>query len=179
MTNHPTIEKNSISELQEQVIKLMSREVALSREILANLYEEEAALILHNDQALQRILSLRDQPLQELMEIREERIDKVKEFASLIFKKNQAIDPEKKENSSQSLLETIDVEECEVLVLRDQLITLIEKMNLQNCSNLHIVEHYKDYANLLNEHLDEWGYSLAQPQPKVERRKFQGLTVIE
>jgi hypothetical protein len=174
---------DSLVQLQTRIAELMSREVALSREILATMYEEEGALLAHDDPALQQIMSKRDLPLQELMKIREERIDSVKQLSQTIIQKdggNGQLVGASEELRASALIDAAGEQSCEVLVLCDQLIALIQKMNAQNTSNNQLISHHHDYANLLNAHLDSWGYSLAHSKkPRVhERRKAMGLIVI-
>jgi len=184
MTDQPMTGNESIDSLQAYIADLMAREVLLSREILSSMREEETALLTHDDSALQETMSKRNAPLQELMSIREDRIISVKELAFLLFKsrsnelakKNQQTEP----FSFKDLLDLSNVESCEVLVLRDQLIALIEKMNSQNSSNRQLFDHHREYAKALNAHLDMWGYSAAEKnKPLIERRKMAGVTVMD
>ena len=176
---------DSINGLQELIAKLMTREVILSREILANMRQEEDALLSHDDSALRQIMSKRDAPLQELMSVREDRIDSVKELVHMIHhlkvgQKNPRQLIKEKNEQIASLLDGPGDEGCEVLILRDQLIALIEKMNLQNSSNIQLSNHHHEHAKAINEHLDSWGYTVAHAHKPVfiERRKPTGTMLM-
>jgi hypothetical protein len=124
-----------VAEVQEEVILLLKREVVLMREILSSLYEEEKALLEKNPKALQEVMLERDQPLQDLKDIREEISQKMRDLLfSLKFKTHL--------NDSISLigfLEKNGFETCEIMILADQIVALIEKMNKQTLSIDHLM----------------------------------------
>ena len=173
MKTNTTSTSDPIIDLQGLIARLMAREVILSREILANMRQEEDALLIHDENALRQIMSKRDAPLQELMTVREERIESVKQLAFMTYHLKGRQNIKEEPLTVDNLLDGPGDDGCEVLILRDQLIALIEKMNLQNSSNLQLSNHHHEYAKALNEHLDSWAYTVAQAYKPVfiERRK--------
>lgn len=157
-------DKQFLVETEERVISLMNREVMLSREILANMHGEERALLSEDDGALEVVLHERSAPLQELMEIREERLD-----AELALEQQWGSDVDLKQTSLN--INYQDIESFEVLILRDQLVALIEKMNMQQHSN-----YYLSYLIRQHNYVPQ---RLLPPAPvlKVERRKSALATI--
>lgn len=161
-------------DVQTEVTDLLKREVVLMREILASMYEEEKALVERDSKALQYLMMQRDAPLQDLMQVREERGQKIHELVSLLNENGH-----KKKMSAYdltALLESRGLESCEVMVLRDQIIALIEKMNEQNTTNDHIMQQSVNFWKnlMLGSHPPEY-YPV---NPLLEKRKALMLTVI-
>lgn len=172
--NRQLVKVPFVAEIQANVTDLLKREVVLMREILSNMLEEESAFIEKDPKALQDVMIKRDAPLQALMKVREERSEKIREFLHLL-------DPQEKSVSTKNLISLMDakgLESCEVSVLQDQLIALIEKMNIQHSSNDNLMMQtslmWKDMmAGILTP-----DYSMISPLSQPEKRKAPVLGVM-
>lgn len=133
-----------VADVQEEVTLLLKREVVLMREILSSLYEEEKALLEKNPKALQEVMLDRDKPLQDLKEIRAEISEKMRDLILSIFPKGKIL----KETNLIEFLEDHGFETCEIMLLADQIVALIEKMNIQTISIDHLMQeshlHWKE-----------------------------------
>lgn len=164
----PMSKNLTLQHVQLEVTGLLKREVDLMREILASMYEEERAIVDQDPRALQMVMQKRDAPLQNLMSVREERGQKIKELLLLLN------GHDKKELTD--LLESKGLGSSEVLLLRDQIIALIERMNVQNATIDHLMQRtshlWKDWmtGSLPSEY--------APIFPLMEKRKAIMLTVI-
>lgn len=128
--------RRPIAEAREEVINLLKREVVLMREILSSMYEEERALIEKNPKALQEVMLERDKPLQDLKETREDISYKMRNLIGSLKPKKSLKGP----SSLLNFLEDSGFETCEVMLLADQIIALIKKMNVQSVSIDHLMQ---------------------------------------
>jgi hypothetical protein len=94
---------------EENLSKALEREIALMREILANMHQEELALLLHDKEEWNAVVLARSPLVERLENLRRARID--------------------------ATLPQIDLEDPHIQMLRDQLVALIEKMNAQHVKN--------------------------------------------
>lgn len=99
----------------------MKKEIMTMRELLANLHQEEISLRSHDMEALQVLLQERSCLISYLGNFRSMRLIYTRRLAKL--------DAEPSEEIGQT---------CETLILRDQIIALVEKINLQNRQNHNI-----------------------------------------
>ncbi len=88
---------------------LMQKEIILMREVLANMHQEEESLKRNDHSLWANVISQRCEILALLSPIREERI------------------------LASKLIEYSD--DCDILSLRDQIMALIERINMQNHMN--------------------------------------------
>jgi hypothetical protein len=100
------------------------------------MYEEERALIEKNPKALQEVMLERDKPLQDLKETREEISQKMKDLIGSLRPKKSLKGP----SSLLNFLEDNGFETCQVMLIADQIIALIEKMNVQSVSIDHLMQ---------------------------------------
>ncbi len=106
------MEQKNFEQEEENLIALMQKEIALMREVLANMHEEEISLRMNDKHVWTKVLCQRAEILRLLSPLREKRIE-----ASKGFKKE------------------VEMDHFEILTMRDQLMALIEKMNQQNATN--------------------------------------------
>jgi hypothetical protein len=95
---------------QENLQSSMKQEIGAMREMLANMHQEELCLIAHDQKAWTQVMMDRVSLLARLSELRSERLQCAKKLENL-----------------QDLAEL----DCEILSMRDQLASLVEKMNQQ------------------------------------------------
>lgn len=118
------------SELRDGLI----REIFLTRELLSNLRQEEVSLIVHDIGSLNQVLNLRSQMLEKLSSLRLDRIkttEKIQKIASL----------DHKNPTLEQILPPNEEISTEILSLSDQLVSLTERMNLQQTQNQHLAAH--------------------------------------
>lgn len=102
----------------------LEKEIHLMREILANLHQEELALLENNFKCFKKIMDERSNFVVKLGKQRKKRIDSTVHLTKVAVK--------------QKRLEILPLEEassCNVITKLDQLIALSERINLQNCRN--------------------------------------------
>lgn len=115
-------------EFQERLQASMKQEISTMRDMLANMRQEEASLLAGDKIAWNQIMIERSSLLSRLYQLRSERslattlLEAMAEEAALPF---------------DNFLCTQD--NCEILSMREQLMALVEKMNLQNIRN-HTLE---------------------------------------
>lgn len=100
-----------MDENQEHIMVLMQKEIALMREVLSNMHQEETLLRMNDQFSVGQILTERSQIIQLLSPLREERVNACKNAGKFIS------------------------ENFEIISMRDQLMTLMERINLQNVIN--------------------------------------------
>lgn len=100
----------------------LKREIELMRELLANLHEEELALLERNQRRWFEIMQIRSDQIVLLRDLRIERF-------------------------SLALRERIS-EDCSLISLIDQMIALNERINLQNCRNEALFHQAKNRPDL-------------------------------
>ena len=101
----------------------MKREIETMREILANMHEEEMSLIRKDKNSWSLVMQKRTHLLAQLNDVRKVRLEATQKLESLAGG-----------NLEKSLLAT-DENSCETLFLRDQMLALIDRLNLQNSCN--------------------------------------------
>jgi hypothetical protein len=112
----------------------LQKEVHLMRELLSNLHQEELSLMFHDDGSLNHILQQRSQIVDRLSTLRLHRIKTTEEIEKMVSSSPQA-------PSVDQLLPPHEDSSSEILSLRDQLMSLTERMNKQNSLNVHLAEH--------------------------------------
>ena len=108
----------------------MKKEIEAMREMLANLYKEELSFLMCDAESLPSILEERAILVARLSEIRLSRIEAIKmleQFSQCTLSEEAS--------SLENLLPLDDENTLETLSLRDQIISLVERMNHQNARN--------------------------------------------
>jgi len=136
----------SITEAQTDLIAQMQHEIRLMREILANMHEEQEAILETFKEKLVAIMQARKELFNELVKVRTLRMNSVQTLATLLSQGNGERLFSEKEGLTTLLANDSD-EACEILSLRDQMVALVEKMNEQNCRNSDLVKHQIVYPN--------------------------------
>lgn len=94
----------------------MKQEILAMREMLSNMHQEELSLLDKDEGRRQKVMIERSNLLSILMKLRKARLEATKKLERL----------------TPHLEETLSLETCEILSMRDQLTALIAKMNEQN-----------------------------------------------
>lgn len=111
----------------EQLEISMKMEIGAMREMLANMRQEEVCLLAGDQVAWNKIMIERSSLLARLYELRSLRVIATEQLEA--WAKEAAL-------SFETLLSTDERMNCEILSMREQLTSLIEKMNQQNVRNL-------------------------------------------
>ncbi len=125
---------NNWQELHSKLRDGLLREIFLMRELLSNLCQEEVSLILQDQGSLNQVLTLRSEMLEKLSLLRVHRLqttEKIEKIASL----------EHKNPSLEEILPPNEEISVEILSLRDQLVSLTERMNRQQVQNQQLAIH--------------------------------------
>ncbi|MDF2577035.1 MAG: FlgN protein [Chlamydiales bacterium] len=131
-----------VKSAQKRLQELMQREIAVMREMLSSMQREQDSLLLNNVNVLQMIMKDREAIFETLMSIRNERIEEVKLVATLLYKaKGYPPNNDGQEKKLEDLLDPTSSETCEIFLLRDQLLALLEKINEQNSRNNRLIQN--------------------------------------
>lgn len=119
-------EKDS-NETHLQLQQVMKKEIGTMREILANMHQEELSLLLGDKASLYQVMDERSKLLGFLSSLRLNRLE--------MSKKLQAFDDHHLDEIIWS----------ETLSLRDQIMALVERMNMQHSRNAFVEKqnHYR------------------------------------
>lgn len=132
-------------EIQEKLKKSMKKEVSLMREVLANMQEEEQAIILNEMEILQQVMKKREPLLCFMMQLRDTRVKEMKNLACSIGLDRVSESLFEKKEDLDQLLDTSCSTNCEILSMRDQILSLLEKMNAQNLRNNYLLKKKVDF----------------------------------
>ncbi|MGE5195771.1 MAG: hypothetical protein ACM3JI_00395 [Anaerolineae bacterium] len=103
-------------EAHEGLKMAMQKEIGIMREVLANMHQEELALLMSDKDGWNQVMQQRGSLIERLGILRLERQEAAKKIENLL-------------SSSKKL------ESCEIFSLRDQLLAIVERMNRQNNRN--------------------------------------------
>ncbi len=120
--------------LHLELKQALQRELSLVREVLANLHQEELSLIFQDMGTYRQLIQSR-------LEM-QDRLVHLKTVQDATTQQLFAILQEKKENLDlEQILPDNEPIRWEILSLRDQLATLMDKMNRQQMRNQHLADH--------------------------------------
>lgn len=157
---HPS--QNTLSKLREDVSEYMKTEITVMREVLANMYQEELALIMLDKSSLHQTLQERFPLIQRLSFLRTERMAVTEAI------KHISLSPSQQEHST-SIFPVMEDLGCEIDYLSEQMLALIKSMNFQNTKNDTLTKKYELYTNYPSHisHLMPWH----SPENKTVKRK--------
>lgn len=116
--------------LHDELKALLTKEVYLMRELLANMHQEELSLLFHEEGFLKQMLDERSYIVKQLGEVRQERLKKTEEIETMATTCTlDAILPPQEDISAA------------ILSLRDQLMALTEQMNRQQSATQRLIDH--------------------------------------
>lgn len=139
----------------------LQQELYLSRELLANLHQEELSLILQDQGSWNQVMSDRAPMMERLSDLRTKREELAHQMLSLSGKKETT--------PLEELLPLTEMISYEIVNLRDQLIVLTERLNRQHHRNQHILELPEPLRHLPPS-------PSALPQPQRPKRKVSVAT---
>ena len=150
-------------ETHDQLQQSMKKEIETMREILANMHQEELSLISKDKTAWAHVMEERSKLIAQLSDLRDSRLQATQKLQSLAFP--QGIPDE---IPLDQLLPAEDAASCETLFLRDQMMALVERMNLQNNRN--------ELLGNISERRESSQPAL-QPVPKKKKNKISIATL--
>lgn len=137
--------------IRKNLKEVMSREIQLMRELLSNLNHEQEAHLNNAPEMLRAVLREREPITETLAEARQTRIDLIYELADLGSKDVEEDGEINEEKSLAVVMEYAGEESCEILLLRDQMLALLEQLRTISARNNYLVQHRLDHTkNLLN-----------------------------
>ena len=130
---------DSLNSVHEELKTTMKKEVHLMREILANMHQEEVALLLNDKGSWNHVMQQRYYLVERLSDFRAARVKATSKLEKIVCQDSHLSCP-----SLEQLLPSESEESCEILSLSDQIVALAERMNSQNFRNtglVHQIEH--------------------------------------
>lgn len=116
--------KEKWEKAQALLERTLKKEIGMMREVLANLHQEELALLERDTRSFLSVMKDRSDLVMQLISSRRKRLsasDSLEELA--------------KSEGRKELLPANEESSCEILTKLDQVIALLERINLQNCRN--------------------------------------------
>lgn len=131
--------KNLWNQAQNELKISMEKEISMMREILANMHQEELSLLTSDKTGWNLVMQKRFELVERLGSLRNARIEATQKIQKLAS-------PDKKEADVplDKLLPIENEESYEILMLRDQIMALTERMNFQNSRNENLFEQVKN-----------------------------------
>ena len=106
----------------------LEQEIRLTRELLANMHQEELSLMLHDQGTLNQVLQQRYPMLEKLSFLRLERVETTQKIEKIAAKGDKL-------PTLEEILPPGEEISTEILSLSDQLMALTERMNRQHTQN--------------------------------------------
>ena len=118
------------TEMHEKLQQSMKKEIETMREVLANMHQEEQSLLINDKSSWSRVMEERSALILRLSDLREERLHTTEKLQLMAFPQGVPEDV-----PLEDLFPPQDLLSCETLTLRDQLMALVERLNLQSGRN--------------------------------------------
>jgi flagellar biosynthesis/type III secretory pathway chaperone len=129
-----------VGETEVALKDVMNREIRILRELLGSIYEEQQAHLTNNINGLKELQTQREQLLQKMANERETRLVLVSRLYELLTDGAQGSSSLDEHECLDILTEHASSESCEILMLRDQMIALIDQMTEQGNRNNYLLE---------------------------------------
>jgi hypothetical protein len=131
------------NELREKLKMTMKKEVGMMREILANMHQEESSLLFGDQTCWEQVIkerSLLIERLGDLRRVRMEATHQLEEIAPFARKDKRV--------SLEQLLALDDEVYGQIMLMRDQISALLERINFQNSCNQHLLHQREHHVDL-------------------------------
>ena len=133
--------QDTLEKLTNDVTGYMKKEISIMREVLANMHQEEVALITLDKNSLHKTLQDRFPMVQTLSVLRKDRMMAIEAMRTLY------ISSKPKEIATNKMADMMELQGCEIDYLSEQMLALIKSMNTQNCKNDSLTKKYELYTN--------------------------------
>ncbi len=127
-----------VMETKKTLKEVMSREIRILRELLGSMYEEQQSHLTNNIEVLKTLLKDRERLLSAMAKEREDRLQLIAHLYKLL--KGKELEKNDEHESLDILTEYASAESCEILMLRDQMLALLEQMTEQGNRNNYLLE---------------------------------------
>ncbi len=131
--------ENLWQEIHDQLQISMKKEILTMRELLANMHQEEISLLGNDIKSLEQILHERSELIQRLGNLRSIRITVTNKLSKLASTEDTIATFDEIFSSSETL-------DCEMLLLRDQILALTDKMNSQLKQNQNLSTRVQNHS---------------------------------
>ncbi len=155
-----------VKETKVALKEVMGREIDVLRELLGSMYEEQQAHLQNNPSTIKSLLVQREKMLQTMAREREERLILVAKLYELLT--GEDLDEQDEHESLDILREYASSESCEILILRDQMLALIEQMTEQGTRNNYLIEGKIAHTRELLQRIHP-----SQPNPTYSKEGIQ------
>jgi hypothetical protein len=129
------------TELHTKLQEVMKREIEMMRQLLANLHQEEMFIVRKDKTYWNQLMEERAALISQLSELREYRLSTTANLESMAKISYPNIPLEE-------VLPRNDENSWEILALRDQILALLDRMNLQSSRNEMLVQLELHQAHL-------------------------------
>lgn len=122
------------TETHEHLQTVMKRELETMRQLLANISLEEQFILRKEEKYWSSMMEERSSLIEQLSKIRQNKLGVIERLETLTQQTDAPL---------EELLPTQDMNSWEILFLRDQMMTLLDRMNLQTSRNemlLHLAK---------------------------------------
>lgn len=135
-------QNDKLIKLQEELTSYMKKEIGLMREVLANMHQEEVALVMFDRKSLNQTLQERFPLVQRLSSLRLSRLETTHIIENLLSPSST-----RKKLPIEQILPEHQQESCELLYLTEQIVALVERMNVQSTKNESLMKNYEIFSN--------------------------------
>lgn len=147
----------------------MASLVNILRELLANMEEEQQAILVQNEHAFEVIMNKRSSLISS-MHISQKTM--VEEIDQLKIANLQLVETETEQDKLLNLAQLIGEDNVEILTLRDQILALTQKMERQNISN-HVLLGNKTPEN--NGEQEKYSHHYKPSRRRIHPKKISPL----
>jgi hypothetical protein len=110
--------------------RMMEMEIETMREILANMHQEEVSLVQKDKTAWSHVIQERSNLMEKLGDLREKRLSTTEDLKKIFFPQGNT-----ETITFEEIIPCQGEESCDLLILRDQITALIDRLHLQHSRN--------------------------------------------
>jgi flagellar biosynthesis/type III secretory pathway chaperone len=129
------------TDIHQQLQDLMKKEIETMRQLLANMCQEEMFILRQETSLIQQLMEERAHLIDHLSSLRQNRLTTTEHLESIV-------QPNPEGSSLEALLPLNNENSWNLLSLRDQMIALLDRMNLQ-CSRNEMLHHLATHQAIL------------------------------
>ena len=130
-----------IRAIRAQLKESMTREISVMRELLHNLQQEQEAHLSNQIEQLRAVLRQRQEINGAFTECRQVRLDLMQAMADSAGRNVMVEGAMDEEKSMALVMEFAGSESCEIMLLRDQMLALLDQLKSLTNRNNYLIEH--------------------------------------
>ena len=169
-----------ISQIYEELSTVMKREILFFREMLSSMQEERYALLNNNTAMLRIIINSRHSLIDTITELHDKRIKKIRSLIELLNADIKDLDIADNTSCMTFLSEYVGSENCRLISLKEQMLALLEKLEMQSRRNKNILENgitiTKDFISEIQHKESISAHTLARVCVKEPKTKTLTIT---